>query len=230
MLGFGGNPCCASGGPNRFARNSVYIPGANANTKVTFPTVDYNGTAGTLAVSPSRIDAATQIAYFIVPATATTGDLTINIADADFPIPLQIVPTLLYVREDSSGYHDQNITIEGSGFVGRATTVNFGTISASGTGSVYYDSYNNSFPNGLITLKVPTGADFGPFTITTAGGTSNSFPLNFTQIEGALHSGNSGGRITGIGESRSGNHAGRHRARPEHGGRVPGDRHQRHTL
>ena len=166
-----------------------HIPGADSNTKVTFPTVDYNGTAGSLAVPPSRIDAATQIAYFIVPATATTGDLTINISDTDFPIPLQIVPTLSYVHADNSVYHGQNIVFEGSAFMAGATTVNFGTVSVSGTGSVYYDTYNNYYPNGLFTVKVPDGADFGPITITTAGGTSEAFPLTFTQIEGTATSG-----------------------------------------
>ncbi len=46
-------------------------------TRVKFPTIDSNGTAGTQVVAPSRVDLATGTAYFIVPPGANTGDITI---------------------------------------------------------------------------------------------------------------------------------------------------------
>ena len=168
-----------------------HIPNATANTLVTFPTVDLGGNAGTVAVAPAKIDTTAQVAYYIVPANATTGNLTINITDSDFPLYLRIVPTLTGISDNSSGYIGGGISIEGTGFAENATTVNFGATSLSGSAvSVTYDSVDGTYLiNGQVNMTVPSGADFGPLTITTAGGTSDAFNLSFTGITSTASSG-----------------------------------------
>src|SRR5208337_2761336 len=124
--------------------------------------------AGTVNVAPTTIDTTAQVAYYIVPNNATTGNLTINITDSDFPLPLQIVPTLTRISDNSSGYVGYGLSIEGSGFADNATTVNFGATSVSGN-SVTYDYVDGTYLiNGQVNVTVPSGADFGPITVTTA--------------------------------------------------------------
>ena len=58
------------------------------------------------------------MAYYTVPDNATTGNLTINITDSDFPLYLQVVPTLTAIYDTSGGYVGDGISITGSGFIG----------------------------------------------------------------------------------------------------------------
>ena len=170
---------------------AFHIPNATSSTMITFPTLDLSGNAGTVNVAPTTINTTMQVAYYIVPSNATTGNLTINITDPDFPLYLQIVPTLTGISDNSSGYVGDGLSIEGSGFAENATTVNFGATSVSGNAvSVTYDYVDGTYLiNGQINVTVPPGADFGPFTVTTAGGTSNAFGLSFTGITSTASSG-----------------------------------------
>ena len=69
--------------------------------------------------------------------------------------------------------------------------MNFGATSAWGNGaSGHYDYIDGTDRNnGQVNLTVPAGADFGPITITTAGGTSNAYALSFSGISSAASSG-----------------------------------------
>ena len=81
---------------------AFHIPNATSNTLITFPT-NTNGSAGTVNVAPAKIDTTNQVAYYTVPDNATTGNLTINVTDSDFPLYLQVVPTLTAIYDTSGG-------------------------------------------------------------------------------------------------------------------------------
>ena len=54
--------------------------------------------------------------------------------------------------------------------------------------SVTYDYVDRTYLiNGEVSATVPAGADFGPFTITTAGGTSNAFRSTVSTITSAAY-------------------------------------------
>src|SRR6266850_1601754 len=53
----------------------LFIPNADSGTRLVFPTIDGNGTRGSVQVAPARIDTGTQTAFFIVPAGAETGNV-----------------------------------------------------------------------------------------------------------------------------------------------------------
>ena len=194
---------------------AFHIPNATSNTLITFPT-NTNGSAGTVNVAPAKIDTTNQVAYYTVPDNATTGNLTINVTDSDFPLYLQVVPTLTAIYDTSGGYVGDGISITGTGFMGGATTVNFGATSASGNGvSVIYDYIDGTDRNnGQVNLTVPAGADFGPITITTAGGTSNAYALSFSGISSDRVQRHPRRCHPGVGQYRPGDHPEWHGLQP----------------
>jgi hypothetical protein len=69
--GTAANAALASANPGQ----EIGVPVANADsgTRLTFLTIDGSGTMGTRQVAAGRLEAATQMAYFVVPVEATTG-------------------------------------------------------------------------------------------------------------------------------------------------------------
>ncbi|WP_419580402.1 Ig-like domain-containing protein [Stieleria magnilauensis] len=166
--------------------------GVDENLRVTFPTIDVNGNLGSIEVAPSRFDGIVNNAFFVVPMNATTGDIN-STAFVDGPLPLQIVPTLNDVRQDSTPYHNGQLVLFGSGFAEGGVTIHFGAQSlidgSTFSGPDVYYSADFSFENGSIYLTVPTAVPFGPISVSTLGGTSAAFPLTFSGITSTADSG-----------------------------------------
>ena len=161
-----------------------------AGDQVVFEYVDLNSSAvSSSAVTPTSVASDGKSLQVVVPEWAMSG--TVRLAREQVGLFLQVVPTLSYVSENSSAYHDQSLTVTGSGFIEAGTTVNFGgqTQGDNGPSSGPDVYYNGSLYNGSVTLRVPNGVPYGPITVTTFGGTSNSFPLTFTKIESVATSG-----------------------------------------
>ncbi|MHB8520202.1 MAG: Ig-like domain-containing protein, partial [Limisphaerales bacterium] len=167
-----------------------YIPGATIATSLTFPTVDSGGNVGTRAVKASRIDAASSTAFFIVPDDATTGNITLP-NDSNGAFILQIVPTLIGLQASvNNSYHGSNLRLRGSGFVAGGVTINFGNQALASTSTSNPQvGYFYAMPNDGISLTVPNGVPFGPISVTTSGGTSQSFVLTLSKIVSTTTSG-----------------------------------------
>src|SRR5262249_24861589 len=85
----------------------IHVPWSPAVTRVTFPTINGSGTVGTRQLAPSRVDTATQTAYFIVPADANTGNLAITgVAGGGITALPNWVVTRGSVDLDGPGFND----------------------------------------------------------------------------------------------------------------------------
>ena len=164
------------------------LPGATGSEILTIQTISQNGTPGSRVLSPTQFDAEQEVLTYLLPADATTGDVLLE-GDADGAFLLQVVPTLSdVVGSQGNDYHNRNLTLTGSGFAEGGLTVHFGgdsLVDPNTSGSVIDVFSSNTFVN----LTVPEGVPFGPISVSTLGGTSESFGLEFDGIVSVADSG-----------------------------------------
>ena len=122
--------------------------GLRANDQVVFETVDQNTSAvGWTTVNPVSVAADGTSLKVVVPNSAVSG--TVRLARESVGLFLQVVPTVTNVDENSSAYHGNGLTVEGSGLIEAGTAINFGGQSLVDDGpssgpDVYYDYANGS--------------------------------------------------------------------------------------
>ena len=157
--------------------------------QVVFTYADDNGNISQSTVNPSSIAANGLSLQVVVPNGAVSG--TVRLAREDGGIFLQVVPVISseYINQGSQ-YHTGFMHLNGSGFEEGATTINFGgTQLADQTSSPYPLDVYSSGTNINVNWGVPTGADFGPTTVTTIGGTSASYGVSATKLTSTASSG-----------------------------------------
>ncbi|MGB8166337.1 MAG: Ig-like domain-containing protein, partial [Chthoniobacteraceae bacterium] len=120
----------------------------------------------------------------------TTGAILIDdnfdMTSDDTPLPLQIVPTLadIDVAIFGSNYRGQTVRLRGSGFIEGTSTINFGTAqvvdSSPFSGPDVFFGYTRE--NDGMNVVAPADAQFGPITVTTAGGTSAPLEISLTSL------------------------------------------------
>ena len=116
---------------------------------------------------------------------------TVRLAREDGGIFLQVVPVIgsEYINQGNP-YHTGFMHLNGSGFEEGATTVNFGgTQLADQTSSPYPLDVYSSGTNINVNWGVPTGAGFGPTTVTTLGGTRAPYGVSATKLTSTASSG-----------------------------------------
>ena len=104
--------------------------------RATFAVVDAAGNVSTRTVSPQRVDAGTQTAYFTTPLDAVTADLVVfglvegeRVDFDDGTVPLQILPVVTGVDVISVASDGSSATVRlsGLGFVeGAGSEYRFG--------------------------------------------------------------------------------------------------------
>ncbi len=126
----------------------------------------------------------------------TTGAVLINdnfdMTSSDTPLPLQIVPTLsdIDVAIYGSNYRGQTVRLRGSGFIEAGSTINFGTAQVvDNNPSAGPDIFFDARENGGMNVVAPADAQFGPITVTTAGGTSAPLELSLSTLNATAASG-----------------------------------------
>ncbi len=103
----------------------------------------------------------------------------------DGPLPIQIVPILTGIAGYGVGYqfHGAYEHLTGTGFVEGDITINYGAVPLvdTDTGSSVIDVYSSGTQLN-VNSGVPAGAQFGPITVTTQGGTSAAFQETFSSL------------------------------------------------
>ena len=148
--------------------------GLGDNAAVRFPTIDSDGRAGFVTARVSWVAAAGDLATVVVPDHAVTGDLTV--VGAAGIGALQIVPHLTTFSNSDfnrSGAN-QNLGLNGGGFVEGAITVRFGAVNVvdPNTGPATLDVYGSRD----LAVVIPANAG-GLVSVVTAGGASNALPV-----------------------------------------------------
>jgi YD repeat-containing protein len=175
------NPAVASANVGQV----IQLQGTNvsSSTLVIFPRTTAAGLASTVVTSFSNINQTGTVGSVLVPLGATTGSVTITGVGA---VPLQIVPTVTGVRPPVGQAIAPGVvvTVDGRGFKEGATQVTFpgaAPVFASDVSDSSPDNFNNS-----LTVTTPAGVAPGLLTVTTDGGTSNSFLIMGLQASTAL--------------------------------------------
>lgn len=168
------NPAVASA--NAFQTIQLQGSGLTPATPIVFQTMSDTGVAGTGTVFPFSMSPDGTTANVVVPASATTGFVSISGVGG---ITLQIVPTVTFLSVPLGETFRPDIvaTLSGSGFIEGATGVTF-----PGATPVSATDVDNT--NGSVTVTVPTGATPGPLTVRTNGGTSNTLILRNPLLTG----------------------------------------------
>jgi len=183
----GGGPRVTGFAPNRGPRGeTIRIFGENF---VNVSAVRFNGVASPSfpgpAASPTQIDA-------VVPATATTGPITVTTsAGTSTNVNIFFVPPRLTSFTPTNGVVGSGVVITGANFVGVT--------------GVLFDAAVSSFTvnaSNRLTAVVPTNATIGPLTVITPGGTiisTNDFRVvpNITGFSPAAGPGGTTVTITG---------------------------------
>ena len=111
----------------------------------------------------------------------------------DGPLPLQVVPVVSNVDQNNVGnsFHGGFERLSGSGFIEGGITINYGAkgLVDPDTGSGTIDVYSSGTQLNVNSPYVPAGAQFGPITVTTAGGTSAPFQRTFSTLTSVALSG-----------------------------------------
>jgi hypothetical protein len=153
-----------------------------ANDRVVFTVIDYNGVLGTQVVSPTMVATDGSSLQVVVPDMATTGMVRLE-RDA-VGLYLQIVPTLTVAEVNVNGsYHNAQLHLHGSGFARAQESINFGSqalLDGARAGSSISEPYYNS--NMDLYLTVPSGVPYGPITVSTLGGTAIAFLVTLSGI------------------------------------------------
>ena len=166
--------------------------GLLSSDQVVFTAIDQSGNLYTDTITPTSVAANGTSLTVVVPTDATTG--TVRLARETAGILLQVVPTLSHVSVSAGGaFTGGAMTLTGTGFEEGASAVHFGakTLGSTESGVSYYGytpnyTYN---PNGFINLTTPDGVPTGPISVSTPGGVSTIYPLNFTAITATAASG-----------------------------------------
>lgn len=170
----------ASANPGQ--RIGVSFIGAGSSTRMIFAIQDQSGEAGTREVLP--VSTLSNVAYFTVPADATTGD--VRVSGVDGTLRLQVVPIL----DSATNAPDEmsSLTVRGSGFVEHAMQVEIG-------GQLAYEVVpQNSLHFGKIVNELPiqlSTSVSGSISVVTAGGESKplTFPAEIHRVVASADSG-----------------------------------------
>jgi hypothetical protein len=159
--------------------------------RVVFMSVDGSGTLGTTVATPASVSLDGTRLEVVVPANATSG--MVRLERENVGILLQVVPTLSDVDQGvNDAFHSGGLRLRGTGFVEGGTRINLGSgVLVDYNPSGEYVNVGGFFgqENDGLDLLVPSGAAWGPITVTTWGGTSASFGLTFTSITSVAGSG-----------------------------------------
>jgi hypothetical protein len=198
----GSGTAAVSGIASANAGQTITLNGNNflSSDQVVFTGINDNGDLLEIPVTPV-VAADGNSMTVAVPAQAATG--AVRLARENVGILLQVVPTLTHVDMNLNGsFNGGGGSITGSGFAEGLTTLNFGATKLIDTArdSSGMDVYSSGHTVGFT---VPNGAEGGPLSVTTPGGTSAAYALTFTGITSAAGSGTAanGGQAANAGQA-----------------------------
>ena len=142
----------------------------DANSFVTFTTIDDGGNVGTQAVQAVAVAETGDAIAVIVPQAATSGPV---FAEEGRDVFLQIVPTLQDFQ-NSDFQPGNQLYLQGGGFVEGATTLFFGATSVADTG--VNSGHDIVGGNSQIYSTIPANPG-ALLRVRTAGGTSNELTV-----------------------------------------------------
>ena len=158
--------------------------GIVATDTFVFMVENYNGDWYEQTVTPTNIAALGTSAEVVVPANAVSG--TVRLSRESVGAYLQIVPVLTGF-DTPSQFHDSSFALHGSGFSEGDTTVHYGNQSVPDLGR--NGGHNVYYSGTYMYALVPPGAPFGPFSVTTVGGTSAPIGGTLTTLSAVATSG-----------------------------------------
>ncbi len=169
--------------------------GLAADQKVLFETIDVSGNRATTQITPVSIAADGKSLTVVVPNEATTG--AVRLVNDTAGILLQVVPILStltiptgYPNGYPFGSNSYTLTATGSGFAEGAVSLNFGASKlVDPSRSAGMDVYYGTVINGSVSFVPTTAVPSGPFSISTAGGTSAALDVAFTGLVSTAGSG-----------------------------------------
>ena len=154
-----------------------------------FTYADDSGNPYESTVNPVSVAADGTSLQVVVPAGAVSG--TVRLAREDGGLFLQVVPVIgSEALNQGQQYHAGFMHLTGSGFMEAGTTIDFGgTLLVDQTSNPYPLDVYSSGTNMNVNWGVPTGAGFGPLTVTTLGGTSATYGVTATTLTSLATSG-----------------------------------------
>ncbi len=168
--------------------------GLLAGERVVFTTMNASSPLSTVSVTPISVAEDGTSLTVKVPHQAATG--TVRLERDTAGVMLQVVPVLLDVTGTPSGsYANGTVVLTGRGFIEARSTLRFGDVTIDDISRNNGPSVGNasiggqSVANGRFSLQAPQGAQSGPLSVTTVGGTSNVLDLSFTGITATAASG-----------------------------------------
>ncbi len=175
---------------------TITLQGSNlrASEVVVFTTINGNGFLTTQTVSAASVADDGSSLTVVVPDTAATG--AVRLARDSAGLLLQVVPVLVDVSGNVGGaFAGGSVSLLGRGFTDGMQTIHFGTVTLSDLSRADANYVSNGtvegvyVQNGRLQSQVPSGAESGPISVTTVGGTSNVLGLAFTAITAQAASG-----------------------------------------
>ncbi len=169
---------------------TIHGSGLLATDQVVFSVIYSDGNLTTLTVNPASVAGDGLSMQVVVPTNAASG--TVRLARENSGIFLQVVPTLVDVNQGQGvQYHGANLQLRGTGFAEGSMAINFGATTvadrSANNGPDIYAGFVHE--NDAANVIVPSGAAFGPISVTTLGGTSAQYNLAFSGISATATSG-----------------------------------------